>query len=89
MAQCSIYALLRCPIMTVLSLRKIQFYISVQYRAEVADTAVCTPDFAVLPSALSDSPIDSLNHTSYNNCQQKIIHSAQGIALMRTSSIII
>ena len=30
--------------MTVLSLRKIQFYISGQYHAEVADTAVCTPD---------------------------------------------
>ena len=50
------YTLLRCAIMTVLSLRKIQFYISGQYRAEVADTAVCTPDFAVLPSALSGSP---------------------------------
>ena len=34
----------------------ILFYISGQYRAEVADTAVCTPDFAVLPSALSGSP---------------------------------
>ena len=32
------------------------FYISGQYCAEVADTAVCTPDFAVLPSALSGSP---------------------------------
>ena len=42
--------------MTVLSLRKIPFYISCQYHAEVADTAVCTPDFAVLPSALSGSP---------------------------------
>ena len=50
------YTLLCCAIMTVLSLRKIQFYISGQYRAEVADTAVCTPDFAVLPSALSGSP---------------------------------
>ena len=50
------YTLLRCVIMTVLSLRKIPFYISGQYRAEVADTAVCTPDFAVLPSALSGSP---------------------------------
>ena len=48
--------MLRCSIMTVLSLRKIPFYISGQYRAEVADTAVCTPDFAVLPSALSGSP---------------------------------
>ena len=46
----------RFAIMTVLSLRKILFYISGQYRAEVADTAVCTPDFAVLPSALSGSP---------------------------------
>ena len=49
--------------MTVLSLRKIQFFISGQYRSEVADTAVCkpdtavcTPDFAVLPSDLSGSP---------------------------------
>ena len=55
-AQCSIYTLLRCSIMTVLSLRKFPFYISGQYRAEVAETAVCTPDFAVLPSALSSSP---------------------------------
>ena len=37
-------------------LKKFPFYISGQYRAEVADTAVCTPDFAVLPSALSGSP---------------------------------
>ena len=50
------YTLLRCAIMTVLSLRKIPFYISGQYLAEVSDTAVCTPDFAVLPSALSGSP---------------------------------
>ena len=50
------YTLLCCAIMTVLSLRKIQFYISGQYHAEVADAAVCTPDFAVLPSALSGSP---------------------------------
>ena len=50
------YTLLRCAIMTVLSLRKIQFYISGQYRAEVADTVVCTPDFAVMPSVLSSSP---------------------------------
>ena len=49
---------------TVLSLRKILFYISGQYHAEVADTNVCTPDFAVLPSALSGSPHDSLNRTS-------------------------
>ena len=41
------------------------FYISGQYRAEVAGTAVCTPDFAVMPSALSGSPLDSLNRTSY------------------------
>ena len=33
--------------MTVLSLRKIPFHISGQYRAEVTDTAVCTPDTAV------------------------------------------
>ena len=49
------YTLLRCAIMTVLNFKKFPFYISGQYRAEVA-TAVCTPDFAVLPSALSDSP---------------------------------
>ena len=42
--------------MTVLSLKKNPFYISGQYRAEVADTAVCTPDFAVQPSARSGSP---------------------------------
>ena len=42
--------------MTVLSVRKISFYISGQYRAEVADTALCTPDFVVMPSALSGSP---------------------------------
>ena len=49
--------------MTVVSLRKIPFYISCPYCAEVADTAVCTPDtavctpdVAVLPSALSGSP---------------------------------
>ena len=50
------YTLLHCAIMTALSLRKIPFYISGQYRAEDANTAVCTPDFAVLPSALSGSP---------------------------------
>ena len=51
------YTLLRCAIMTVLSLKeKFHFYISGQYRAEVADTAVCKPDFTVLPSALSGSP---------------------------------
>ena len=48
--------LLQCDIMTVLSLRKIPFYILGLYHAEYADTAVCTPDFAVLPSALSGSP---------------------------------
>ena len=36
--------------------KKKPFNISGQYLAEVADTAVCTPDFAVLPSALSGSP---------------------------------
>ena len=48
------YTLLRaCAIMTVLSLKeKNHFYISGQYRAEVADTAVSTPDFLVMPSAL-------------------------------------
>ena len=46
----------KSSIVTVLSLRKIPFYISCQYRAEIADTAVCTPDFAVLPSALSGLP---------------------------------
>ena len=72
-AQCSIYTLLRCSIMTALSLRKIPFYISGQYRAEVADTAVCTPDFAVLPSALvfQARPIDSLNRTSYKIVNKK------------------
>ena len=63
--------------MTALSLRKIQFYISGQYRAEVtdtavctADTAVCTPDTAVqlislcCPVFFQACPIDSLNHTS-------------------------
>ena len=48
-AQCSIYTLLRCSIMTVLSLRNILFFNLGKYRAEVVDTAVCTPDFAVLP----------------------------------------
>ena len=48
--------MLRFSIMTVLSLRKIPFYISGQCCAEVADTAGSTPDFAVLPSALSGSP---------------------------------
>ena len=35
---------------------ELPFYISGLYRAEVTDTAVCTPDFAVLPSALSGTP---------------------------------
>ena len=52
--------------MTVLSLRNIPFYISGQYRAEVADTTVCTPGFAVLPRLFQARPIDSLNRTSYN-----------------------
>ena len=31
------------------------------------------------PVLFQARPIDSLNRTSYNNCQQKIIHSARGI----------
>ena len=31
------------------------------------------------PVLFQDRPIDSLNRTSYNNCQQKIIHSARSI----------
>ena len=50
--------------MTVLILRKISFYISGQYCAEVTDTAVCTPDFAVCPVLFQARPIDSLNHSS-------------------------
>ena len=58
--------------MTALSLRNIPFHISGQYRAEVTDTAVCTPDTAVqlislcCPVLFQARPIDSLNHTSYN-----------------------
>ena len=37
-------------VMTVMGLRKRSFYISGQYHAEVADTAVCTPNFTVLPT---------------------------------------
>ena len=56
--------------MTALSLRKIPFHISDQYRAEVTDTAVCTPDTAVqlislcCPVLFQARPIDSLNRTS-------------------------
>ena len=39
-----------------IELKKNPFNISGQSRAEVANTAVCTADFAVLPSALSGSP---------------------------------
>ena len=31
------------------------------------------------PVLFQARPIDSLNRTCYNNCQQKIIHSARGI----------
>ena len=54
-----------------MSLRKIQFYISGQYRAEVTDTTVCAPDTAVhliplcCPVLSQARPIDSLNRTSY------------------------
>ena len=57
-------------IMTALSLRKLPFHISGQYRAEVTDTAVCTPDTAVqlislcCPVLFQARPIDSLNRTS-------------------------
>ena len=56
--------------MTALSLRKIPFRISGQYRAEITDTAVCTPDTAVqlislcYPVLFQARPIDSLNRTS-------------------------
>ena len=57
--------------MTALSLRKIPFHISGQYRAEVTDTAVCTPDTSAqlislcCPVLFQARPIDSLNRTSY------------------------
>ena len=56
--------------MNALSLRKILFHTSGQYRADVTDTAVCTPDTAVQLISLrcavlfQDRPIVSLNHTS-------------------------
>ena len=56
--------------MTALNLRKILFHISGQNRAEVTDTAVCTPDTAVqlislcCPVLFQACPIDSLNRTS-------------------------
>ena len=57
--------------MTALSLRTITFHISGQYRAEVTDTAVCTPDTVLqlislcCPVLFQARPIDSLNRTSY------------------------
>ena len=50
---------------TVLSLRKIQFYISGQYHAEVADTAVCTPDFAVLSRGYSHMGYSQLGYSQF------------------------
>ena len=54
-SQYTLHAALRYHDCTELKKNSI-LYFSGQYRAEVADTAVCTPDFAVLPSALSGSP---------------------------------
>ena len=38
------------------------------------------------PVLFQARPIDSLNRTSYNNCQQKIMHSEEASAPLRISS---
>ena len=72
--------------MTALSLRKITFHISGQYRAEVTDTAVCTPDTVLqlislcCPVLFQARPIDSLNHTSNRKLLLTLgAHTQQGL----------
>ena len=78
--------------MTALSLIKILFHISGQYRAEVTDTAVCTPDTAVqltslcCPVLFQARPIDSLNRTSIIRSADAHTYNIYCTALMQNRS---